>query len=411
MPRTFALVGTGGSSGHTLALVERAIAQRDPGARFVFIDTQPFNLRSGGRTRYDGNGEVHAFSPEACGIRRTTASQTINMLLSGGPMAYERLVQCASRLLDPRPGVVVTCHDRMYAETAVLTAARRRAIPTVLLQEGPFCAIGDQVPRALNLRLKAAMAPLINRARLLPPIAAYGMFDHAAILAASAHYAQKWRRAGASAQTISVTGVPRFDRLAHGPSARSITAGGSLRLLYLSQPFAEHGKVERAAALAALDLLAQGLNLANRQHPIEVVIRTHPRQGDGVLEELGNRLEFAVIHDCGERPIDAAIGEVHATIGHYSTGLLESLIMKRPVICLPIPGHAFAEKSEAAKQLWLEELGVCVSRTPVELSETLSALRQSSGLVTVRWEVLEEEIGIVDARASERAALALLELT
>lgn len=405
------MIGTGGSSGKTLAAVEDEIRLQQPNARFLFADTQPFNLRSRGGTSYPGAGEVRVLTPEGCGIRSWTGSQTTNMLMNGGPFAYRRLIDRVSPLFDPLPDVVVACHDRMYIETAILTAARQRGVPTCLIQEGPFCAIGHAGPQARALRIKAALAPLINRARILPPIPDYGLFGHQQILAASDRYARTWRDAGQDAGTIVVTGVPRFDAIVSNrchPS--SVGQGEALRLLYFAQPFAAHRKVSAEAADAALDRLAEGLNLAHRDGPIDLTIRSHPRAGGDMIDRLRRALDFEPRHDRGTRPVEAAIADVHATIGHYSTALLESLMLGRPAICLPIPRAAFAERSEAAKQQWLETIGIPVCRTPGDLVQSIAGLRIADGLDKVRWSVVEEETGMADGRATARVAEAILRL-
>ena len=299
----------------------------------------------------------------------------------------------------------------MYVETAILRAARRHGVPTVLLQEGPFCAIGDARPQAAGLRIKAALAPFVNRLGIVPSIPDYGLFGHDRILAASGRYADTWIRAGVPADRIEVTGVPRFDIFAAMPEARPVRRdNGPLRLLYLAQPFAAHRKVSMKAASAALDLLAAGLNQACEEGPLELTIRAHPRAGGHAVKQLCDALAFEPALDSGERPIEHAIRDADATVGHYSTGLLESLMLNRPAICMPIPSSAFAEHSEATKQRWLVSIGIPVCRTPEEIALTLAAQRASNEMKAVLWDVVAEETGIVDGGSAMRVADALLRI-
>jgi len=416
---TFMLVGTGGSSGRTLAAVEVEILKIVPGARFAFVDTQAFNLRSGGHTVYPGQGSRLALTPSQCGITSFTGSQTTNLVLNGGPLAYRRIKRCADQAFASHPNVVVICHDRMYVETAILSVARTRGIPTVLLQEGPFCGIGNARPQAIALRIKAALAPLVTRTGILPPIPDYGLYGHARILAASQRYARKWVDAGVAQEAIVVTGVPRFDAL-HGRGAQTgpSRAPGPLRILYLAQPFAAHGKVDSSAADALIQLLASGLRDTAATLPYQLTVRAHPRAGETASERLGRQLMDWPELDDGSRPIEAAIGASDVVIGHYSTGLLEGLLLGKPVISLPVPRAAFAEQSEADKQAWLETIGIPVCRTAKELAFVL--LRFSSGesraraqadfMASVRWNIVEEETGPVNGQATQRAAKVLVGL-
>src|SRR5690606_19315384 len=92
-------------------------------------------------------------------------------------------------------------------------AARAMGTRTVLLQEGPFCNIGEAGPQSIMLKTKSALAPAINALGLLPPIPDYGCAGHDRILAVSEAYRTRWIAAGVPASGIKVTGVPRYDAL------------------------------------------------------------------------------------------------------------------------------------------------------------------------------------------------------
>lgn len=409
-PRHILLVGTGGSSGQTLALIEAAMAGMAPDTRFTLLDTQPFNLRTGGTTRYPGAGEVRLITPEACGLRGWTGSQTLNMLLGGGPIAYRRMIARCRAAMAPRPDAVVICHDRIYVETALLRAARAGGTPTILLQEGPFCAIGNMQAQSPKLRLKAALAPLVTRSGILPPIPDYGMFGHDLVLAGSAAYRQRWIAAGLPASTVEVCGIPRFDRLHAAAPPAVPRGGGALRLLYLAQPFAAHGKVSQPAADTALRIMAEGLNRARREIALELVIRAHPRSKGEDVAHLRALLDFEPARDDGGAGIEDAITAADATIGHYSTGLLESLLLGRPAICVPVASAGFAEAAEARKQEWLTTTGIPVARSADDLAPAVRRVADGRAIADVDWHTVKEETGEVDGNARERAARAILSL-
>ena len=402
------LVGTGGSSGQTLALIEAAIAGIAPDTRFTFLDTQPFNLRTGGTTRYPGAGEVRMISPDACGLRSWTGSQTLNLALNGGPFAYRRMIARCRAAMAPQPDAVVICHDRIYVETAALEAARAGGTPTILLQEGPFCAIGNMQAQSRKLRLKAALAPLANRSGVLPPIPDYGMFGHDLVLAASPAYRQRWVEAGLPPSSVEVCGVPRFDRLHGAAAAPRQRNGAPLRLLYLTQPFAAHGKVSHEAAQAALQVMADGLNRARRELDLELVIRVHPRSAGEDVAQLRALLDFAASTDDGSTGIEQALAGADAAIGHYSTGLLEALLLNRPALCVPVASEGFAEAAEARKQVWLTTTGIPVARSADSFTAALRLIAAGQAMDGIDWGTVEEETGRADGLACETAARSIL---
>lgn len=402
------LIGTGGSSGRTLAAVAREVTLRLPDQPIRFIDTQPFNLRTGGVTAYDGPGEIVRADPDACGLKRYTSSWSINMLLNGGQAMYRRMIEYAAGLIGADADVVVTCHDRIYIETAMLQAARRQGAATVMLQEGPFCNIGHGAPRSRLLRAKAIAAPLATRLLgVLPPMPDYGMAGHDRVIAASESYRARWITAGLAPETVVVGGIPRFDPLA-GVSASARPAADVLRVLYLVQPFAAHGKVDPAVARAAQRALAEGLNTAATTRPLALTIRSHPRSSGDDAAVLRAGLASAAIEDRGERPLETILSDVDLVIGHYSSGMLEALMANRAVLCVPVPATAFAEAGEAAKQSWLTQIGISVASTPEEIAAEVG---QARGVpATVDWDRVGDEVGMVDGHAAATCAGLIAEM-
>lgn len=403
------LLGTGGSSGRTLAAVAAELANRLPGLPIRFVDTQPFNLRTGGTTVYDGPGEIRVARPDGCGLRRFTSSWSLNMLLNGGQAMYRRMIDYAGALIGDDADVFVTCHDRIYIETAMLHAARARGAATVMVQEGPFCTIGHGAPQSLVLRAKALAAPIATRLLgVLPPIPDYGMAGHDRVIAASAAYRARWIAAGLAADSVVVGGIPRYDPLAALRAAKRPAPAAALRVLYLVQPFAAHGKVDGTIALQQQRILAEGLNLAAAARPVALTIRSHPRSAGDDAVTLRAGLSFAVAEDRGAQPLEQVLGGTDLVIGHYSSGMLEALMANTPVVCVPIPLAAFAEAGEAAKQRWLTGIGIPVATTPREVSAILT--RAGGMPATVDWAKVADEVGTVDGQAAARGAAVIAEL-
>jgi hypothetical protein len=403
------LMGTGGSSGRTLAAVAAELAARLPDQAIRFVDTQPFNLRTGGTTVYLGPGETIRADPAACGLKRYTSSWSLNMLLNGGQRMYARMVDYAGRLIGDDADVLVTCHDRIYIETAMLVAARARGAATVMLQEGPFCSIGHGAPQSGLLRAKALLAPVATRLLgVLPPIPDYGMAGHTRVIAASDHYRAQWIAAGLAPATVVVGGIPRYDPLAALGNAPVPAGGAILRVLYLVQPFAAHGKVDATVARGQQRVLADGLNRAAAQRRLALTIRSHPRSAGDDAAVLRAGLSFAAAEDRGHVPLEQALDAVDLVVGHYSSGMLEALMAHRPVLCVPVPDAAFAEAGEAAKQRWLTGIGIPVATDADGIAAVLAGAGATPS--TVDWGKVGEEVGTVDGHAAARCAALIADL-
>ncbi|MET0247500.1 MAG: hypothetical protein ABW182_12175 [Sphingomonas sp.] len=315
------------------------------------------------------------------------------------------------RLLGRRHDALILCHDRIYAETALIRAARKLGTPTVLVQEGPFCAIGHAGRQSGSLAIKSALAPLVTRSGILPAIPDYGCAGHDLVLAASDDYRHQWIAAGVPAERISVAGVPRYDPLAElRERFRSMPRrAGPLRILYLVQPFAAHGKVDRQAAEQLQQRLAEGLNLAAETVAFEFVIRAHPRSSIDDVATLRHLLKVAPSDDPGTVPLEQRLADIDLVVGHYSSGLLEAATLERPVLCLPVPETAFSEESEARKQAWLVDAGATTVTNANEIAKILKQSGNRPG-IQIAWSNVERETGRVDGDASFRCAEAILNM-
>lgn len=402
--RSVALIGTGGSSGRTLAALEAGLRQALGEVRFRFVDTQPFNLRTGGHTAYPGSGERIDASMQDVGMRRLSSSLTLNLLLNGGSLMMRRLEDYAVRILGQRHDAMIMVHDRFYIEQAFVRAAARLGTPSVLLQEGPFVHVGADTPQSGSLRMKHALAPMLTRSGLVPAIVPYGFAGHERLVVPSPAYRQRFIAAGMAPDRIAVGGIPRYDPIADlREKAQPRPSSGPLRLLYLFQPFGEHGKVDPQVARAQQLAMIESLNDAARRRDLSLTIRIHPRSAPESVAHLTAALDMPHAVDPCTDPIEQAIAAHDLVIGHYSSGLLEAMILSRPVLCIPIPAPAFAERSEAEKQEWMARSGALLARTVPQIADVVQAFdRQHPKLVPLS--VLEDEIGAVDGHAAARCA-------
>ncbi|WP_230292268.1 hypothetical protein [Croceicoccus sp. Ery5] len=411
MSRSIVLMGTGGSSGRTLEALEQRLSVMLGDVRFQFVDTQPFNLRTEGHTAYHGKGRRFDTNMADVGMRRLSSSLSANLLLNGGPAMMRRLDAYAESILGKRHDAIVMVHDRVYIEQAFVRAAARLGTPSVIVQEGPFVHVGADTPQNPVLRIKHALAPLLTRTGLLPAISSYGFAGHDLAVVPSKSYRQRYIVAGMEPDRIAIGGVPRYDQIAElaARPAPSTGESGPLQLLYLFQPFGEHGKVNPQTAAKVQLAMIEGLNRAGQARDIHVTIRIHPRSTADSVAHLTSALHVPHTLDRCQRPIEQAIDANELVLGHYSSGLLEAMILSRSVLCIPIPAAAFAEQSEAGKQGWMAQSGAALAHDAAEVAAAVERYdRGAPDLVPPS--ALEDEVGEIDGRATDRCARAIADL-
>lgn len=409
-PLSICALTTGGSSGRTFANIEAALRGTHPDLKMTIADTEQLNLRQQSPNIYPGNATVVSIRPEDVGLRTLSSSQSINLMLNGGMKAWRRMVATARTVLtDSGAQAVMMCTDRIYIETAFIEAARSLGIPTVLVQEGPMSIISYGKANSLKMKLKYLLAPIAEAVRAIPPMPDYGCAGHQRVLAVSDDYKRRWIDAGVPASTIRVVGVARFDSI----GARSATAPARpnrRRVMFVVQPFAVQGRVDAGIARDVMRMMAQGLNLVNRIAPIDFVIRAHPRSRGDHVAAMIETLDFPHTAEAPKSPIEDEIPKYDCIIGHYSTALLEAVLLGVPVIIAPVPLDAFVDPAEGAKQGWMETIGLPVARDfegfAAALESTLNGIAQQ-----VNQERLQEETGVVDGQSTQRLANEILEIT
>lgn len=395
-----------GSASTTLALVAKRILHDHPHARIVAIDSEAFNTQTRSKVVWDAPGEVLRLAPEDLGLinfsKRRALPGRVNLLLNGGQFAFDRLVRRIEKdLAHVRPDLVVTCNDTFYAQRAFLSAARKMGADTVLVQEGPFTIVRSKEagPRP-GLIPKMALAA--RKLGLIPPTMPYGAYGHSMVLATSQDYAGRFVAAGVAPHTIRFIGVPRFDPLLQIARSRSDPP----RVIYVFQPFVAQGRVVGSAARATLAEMAKGFAIAYERMPFTLVTRPHPRSDHETFGHFEGCLTIPYSRSAGG-PLDEEVAGASCSVGHYSIGLLESLMMGVPVVSMPIPIEAFTERLEGEKQLWFDEAGVPYARTADEFAELLiDALTHGVPSTTD----VTAETGPMDGKATDRAAEAIAKL-
>lgn len=96
-------------------------------------------------------------------------------------------------------------------------------------------------------------------------------------------------------------------------------------------------------------------------------------------------------------------------MGHYSIGLLESIILDVPVVCVPVPLAGFTAKLEADKQDWFVRSDIHCAQTADEVRQSVLAALMSAAAPDID---ISSEVGPLDGRAvarSVQAAASLIE--
>ncbi|MFG1357411.1 hypothetical protein [Xanthobacter pseudotagetidis] len=398
---------TKGSSGSTLTRIDAAARLMDPSVDCLYVDIQPMHSRLPGRVALDESLKITHVDPAFFGLSTLTRNSRINLIVSGGVAAANRMIDRAREFLKEHDiKALLLCNDRLFTEYAFVQAAKQLGIPTIFIQEGPFCIIKYIDPTHHWTKIRHNANTWAARLGFIPKIEPYGLNGHTAVLCVSESYRGRWIAGGADPSSIYVVGAPRFDDLA---TLDHVTLPTTRRVLFLSQPFAADRKVTEAASRAVQKLTADAFNAAYALDPFELTLRIHPRAKKETMRPLLDALQIPYEIDPSEKPLERVLFNFNCVVGHYSTGLIEALIMGRSICVVPVETEGFRLADEADKQLWFEDLGAPIARDPETGGAALQAALGGAE-PTFDKQRLESECGVTDGRATERAASVVLDI-
>jgi len=404
--RTICFVAVAGSATFTQGLIADEIRRRFPETRIVVFDTEHFNTRTRSPVVWPTTGEIVKLSYKDAGLVNFTEGTRLpvklNFAANGGGFALKRMISRFRKIVrDTRPDVVVTCNDTFFVQLAVLRAAQLEGVPTALVQEGPFCIVQKEAGTH-DRTLSQTVDRMARKLGLTPQHCAYGAGGHSLVLAASEDYARRFAEIGIPETTIKVAGVPRFDAI----EAIKRPPPAEPRLLYVFQPFVGQHKVSGEIFFPLLKEMAAGLNALHKRMPFEFVLRAHHRADPVTFDFFAGLLDFPAREDTS-LPLPEALANCTASIGHYSTGLIESVLVDRPVLCVPVPTEAFTDIAEGEKQDWFTKVGFLCATTARDIELGLEAVLTGN----CRHEPdISTEAYPTDGKAVARAADAIIEL-
>jgi hypothetical protein len=198
-------------------------------------------------------------------------------------------------------------------------------------------------------------------------------------------------RSGADPATITVTGQPRFDfyaRLPERPSGRTV-----LFLSYLTGAY--HPDEGLRPVWETLHRETEGVLEELAREGWRVLVKPHPQQPPPSLAPGLELLPASA--DTRELIIGADV-----VIGFQTTALFEAMLARKPVLYTGWDPESERLGDELIPFAQWDE-AITVVRSPTDLGPAVrTAARPDESAMDARREVIEEFLGPIDGRASER---------
>ena len=328
--------------------------------------------------------------------------------------------------------LLVAMTDTEYPNWAFFQAAKKRSLPSLLIQEGPrprkivnvfkfsenkekeFHLVKTIISKYSTLltsyrqgSLGKKLAERISRENRELLALTYGDGGASAMAVPSDYYVEYYRAALKNCPLLKVTGIPRFDNLLESREkfierqGKEKSSAENKRILIISQPFWRYGELTQEKHFENYRSIFVGLNNIVQELSIEVVLRLHPSDQMQDICPFFENLRLQVTVQSSENPIYKVLPDFDLVIGCTSTVLIEALIVGIPVISwqrnMPSPG-SFISNLNILAVYDIEQLIQGVK----EIFSTKQNNTSESALV--------DEIGHLDGAASEKVARLCLNL-
>lgn len=287
---------------------------------------------------------------------------------------------------------VVIGNDFTPFERLLIEQARASGTITVLLQDGVIALDGDQAGGGAR---SASM--LVRVAKQLLTVAGFpfepkpygaGGCDVICVYGASTKRALVAR--GAPADTIHVTGQPRYDAL---EPKRTPTL-----ILVTTQPFSRYGLATPARETQTFAAMIDAALNDGGGRP--VVVKLHPDTDDaGALQErFRSRVRFEQTS-----PIESLYQHAAALVTLSSTTALEAMLFDIPVVVVDVPGFPTTLP-------YLDSGAVVPARSLEEIGGAIRAALTGGVSPQARASFLNEHLAPLDGHAAVRVADAVRRL-
>ncbi len=340
-------------------------------------------------TPYHGEAKRYALRPTDWDVHQDS------------PMLNEKIVQHAEQFLSShKPSIVLTISDKSIPDLALIRAAHRLQVPSLLIQEGPrrdmLPSVRDALPfSALLEPLKGAWRRInwrLGTGRYRFPLYGGGGGDRIAV--ASSFYRDLFRKGGIAENKLEVTGIPRFDNLV-GLREKGVPSNDrSPRVLIASQPFARYGVLSHSEQDSLQKGLADAVNQLATSVSLDLSLRLHPSEDLSDVAVMRESLDVSFQIDEAEGYPYEVLPKYDLLIGYCSTIQLEA-------VAAGVPSVRWGSKEIDC--FFDETVSLPVARTSSEfVEECKKVLRDPEAACNV--EGLERETGRLDGKSAERVA-------
>ena len=300
--------------------------------------------------------------------------------------------------------VLVLGGDVCPVERSVISFAKRRGIPTVLIQDG---LLNDAQSWAQRLAARRRRGLAIQLARrllhswgLLPSLAMYGASECRRVAVWGEGTRDLMVEYGVLPEKIVVTGSPRFDRwfaLARDRTSIQHNDKSKRRLLYAAW-LLSHWKVgsyaEDCRVIASLEALAR------HEPDWEIVVRPHPSEKIESYQHIFESLGVKHLKLDQKSSLLSALSDCALIMTYGSTVAIEGMILGKPVLCLPM--------DPVQAPLYVREGAVVAVDSLDDLGDWIKAVLSDSKLQTEltqrRQAFISRHLGYTDGTSSSRVA-------
>jgi CDP-glycerol glycerophosphotransferase (TagB/SpsB family) len=300
--------------------------------------------------------------------------------------------------------VLVLGDDVCPVERSVVSFAKRRGVPTILVQDG---ILNDQQsweqwlragrPRGWAMQVSRK---LLQYRDFLPPLTMYGASGCTKVAVWGEGTRDLMMGYGVCSEKIVVTGAPRFDQLFQMARAQDSMWSKSIskqRLLFAAL-LLSNWKIDSfdkdCSVINSLE------SLARIEPDWEIVVRPHPSERLEDYRRIFNLLGVKKLKLDQRSSIVSNLRDCTVVLTYASTVGVEGMILGKPVICLPIdPVHAplYAREGAAITVKHLADLGGLIKAvlTDAKLQYELAQRRQA---------FISRHLGHTDGASASRVA-------
>lgn len=244
------------------------------------------------------------------------------------------IIQYRSILKSYKPDILLLGDDHPPLQVAMIEESKRKNIPSILIQEGPFTPsmILNEINSYQNKNNKKSY---INRIKSIifqfPRSLGYGHGNSTVFAVMSEYYRNLWEKAGISPNSIKVTGQPRYDRLfLIKKLERNSQYISKNNILILSQPLTKYGNWKMNEYRHLIKLFNDA---AKELYPdFKFNIRLHPSES---MEDYSLWWNEICTHLNFLSPNDDLYNQILNSciiITIFSTAAFEAAILGRPII-------------------------------------------------------------------------------